>query len=141
MFQEFSFGRVFDPPAVWSWQACLRANQDLHVPNVQVPLARQHVSTPGTAACRAVCGEVHPDLVCSVHPCLALAACRAVFGEVYPDPVRVVSIGRSVEELIADPGNPSNRDFSIEFCGGTHLDVLGKALAFAITSEEGACAA
>ncbi|CAL1374842.1 unnamed protein product [Linum trigynum] len=62
---------------------------------------------------------------------------RAVFGEVYPDPVRVVAIGRNVEELVANPDNNEWLSLSTELCGGTHITNTKEAKAFALLSEEG----
>tara|TARA_R110000868_G_scaffold411617_1_gene706316 strand:+ start:403733 stop:406816 length:3084 start_codon:yes stop_codon:yes gene_type:complete len=66
-----------------------------------------------------------------------IAGLRAVFDETYPDPVRVVSIGIEVDQLIGNPANDAWRTASIEFCGGTHIPSTGVAQRFALTSEEG----
>ena len=60
---------------------------------------------------------------------------RAVFGERYPDPVRVVSIGPSIDELLADPASERWSDYSIELCGGTHLPSTEVLSSFALTEE------
>jgi len=67
---------------------------------------------------------------------LKINGLRAVFGEKYPAMVRVVSIGVPVKDLLADPANAKWRQFSIEFCGGTHLRSSDQASAFVITAEE-----
>ena len=69
-----------------------------------------------------------------------ISGVRAVFGERYPDPVRVVSIGAPVAELVAKPDNPKWREHSIEFCGGTHLASMGEAKQFVLVSEGGLAA-
>jgi alanyl-tRNA synthetase len=61
---------------------------------------------------------------------------RAVFGEKYPPRVRVVSIGAPVAELLREPASEKWRQFSVEFCGGTHLGNTGEIGAFTVTAEE-----
>jgi len=60
---------------------------------------------------------------------------RAVFGERYPDPVRVVSIGPTVPELLADPASAQWEQYSIELCGGTHLGATSRMEQFALVEE------
>ncbi|NXP27821.1 SYAC protein, partial [Scytalopus superciliaris] len=73
---------------------------------------------------------------CPLAAAKAIQGLRAVFDETYPDPVRVVSIGIPVEELLADPSGPGGSITSIEFCGGTHLQNSSHAGHFVIVSEE-----
>ncbi|KAJ4794750.1 Alanine--tRNA ligase [Rhynchospora pubera] len=62
---------------------------------------------------------------------------RAVFGEIYPDPVRVVSIGQKVDNLLSDSENKEWLSISTELCGGTHISNTREAKAFALLQEEG----
>jgi alanyl-tRNA synthetase len=78
--------------------------------------------------------RIHADLpVVAVTLPLAeakkLPGVRAVFGEKYPDPVRVVMIGAERPEDVT-------REFSTEFCGGTHLQRSSQAGLFKIVSQE-----
>ena len=67
---------------------------------------------------------------------LKINGLRAVFGEKYPPMVRVVSIGVPVADLLKDPANEKWRQFSVEFCGGTHLKNTADVGGFVITAEE-----
>lgn len=62
---------------------------------------------------------------------------RAVFGETYPDPVRVVSVGVEVDDILKNPKNPDWRRVSIEFCGGTHVKTTGDIKDLIILEESG----
>lgn len=67
-----------------------------------------------------------------------ISALRAVFGEVYPDPVRVVSVSpEPIPEILQNPQDGQWLNYSIEFCGGTHLSNTSEAEGFVLLKEEG----
>ncbi len=66
-----------------------------------------------------------------------ISGVRAVFGETYPDPVRVVSVGVPVEDLLADVKNEKWQKVSVEFCGGTHVLKTGDIKELVILEESG----
>jgi len=57
---------------------------------------------------------------------------RALFGEKYGDEVRVVSMGRTLDG--------ANRDFSVELCGGTHVERTGDIGLVTVVAEGGVAA-
>ncbi|XP_020668302.3 alanine--tRNA ligase, cytoplasmic isoform X2 [Pogona vitticeps] len=73
---------------------------------------------------------------CPLAAAKAIQGLRAVFDETYPDPVRVISIGIPVEDMLDDPSSPAGAITSVEFCGGTHLQNSSHAGHFVIVSEE-----
>ncbi|KAJ5246950.1 hypothetical protein N7468_001933, partial [Penicillium chermesinum] len=66
-----------------------------------------------------------------------ISGVRAVFGETYPDPVRVVSVGVEIEEILRDVKDPRWKEVSIEFCGGTHVQKTSDIKDLVILEENG----
>ncbi|KAF9894181.1 Alanine--tRNA ligase [Aspergillus nanangensis] len=66
-----------------------------------------------------------------------ISGVRAVFGETYPDPVRVVSVGVELEEILNKVDDPRWNKVSIEFCGGTHVQKTGDIKDLVILEESG----
>jgi alanyl-tRNA synthetase len=60
---------------------------------------------------------------------------RKIFEEKYPNPVRVVSVGVSLHEILADVNNERWETISIEFCGGTHVAKTGDIKDLVILTE------
>eukprot|EP00744_Colponema_vietnamica_P002166 GILI01003465.1.p1 GENE.GILI01003465.1~~GILI01003465.1.p1 ORF type:complete len:958 (+),score=364.49 GILI01003465.1:200-3073(+) len=73
---------------------------------------------------------------CALADAKAINGLRQMFGEKYPDPVSVVCVGVPVEDLLANPTNPEWRNYSIEFCGGTHLKSLNEIKHAVVVSED-----
>ena len=60
------------------------------------------------------------------------AGAMALFGEKYGDEVRVLSMGTALADA---KGGESAANYSVELCGGTHVNALGDIALFKIISE------
>ncbi len=105
-----------------------------HKSIVSVPELKQ-IEDASNAYIKQNCEVYYKDV--DLDTAKAINGVRAVFGETYPNPVRVVSVGVPVEDLLADPGNTEWRKVSVEFCGGTHVDKTGLIKDLIIVEESG----
>jgi len=61
---------------------------------------------------------------------------RKIFDEKYPNPVRVISVGAPLIDVLGDLQNEKWEKYSIEFCGGTHVAKTGDIKNLVILTEE-----
>jgi alanyl-tRNA synthetase len=95
----------------------------------------QKVEDKSTEYIRQNCAVFAKDVPLSI--AREISGVRAVFGETYPDPVRVVSVGVEVEEILENVKDPRWSSVSIEFCGGTHVQKTGDIKELVILEESG----
>ncbi|KAF7511473.1 Alanine--tRNA ligase [Endocarpon pusillum] len=95
----------------------------------------QKIEDKSTVYIRQNCGVFAKDVPLST--AREITGVRAVFGETYPDPVRVVSVGVEVEEILENVKDPRWSSVSIEFCGGTHVQRTGDIKDLVILEESG----
>jgi alanyl-tRNA synthetase len=111
-----------------------RLRFDFVCPHAMSPEQIEQVETLVNEAIAAAL-PVHAEVV-PLADAQRIHGVRAVFGEHYPDPVRVVCIGQAVATLLERPDDPAWRDYSVEFCGGTHLVSTDEADRLVIVHEQ-----
>lgn len=95
----------------------------------------QKIEDISTEYIRQNCAVYAKDVPLST--ALEITGVRAVFGETYPDPVRVVSVGVEVDDILKNVKDASWNKVSIEFCGGTHVKSTGDIKDLIILEESG----
>ncbi len=102
-------------------------------------LTTEQIADVEKMVCKVISDEVPVDaFVAPLDDAKKISSLRAVFGEVYPDPVRVVAVSPStVSEILEKPEDSVWGQYSVEFCGGTHLTNTKDAKAFVLLQEEG----
>ena len=107
----------------FSWNAPLSPEEVKSIEEIVVEKIRSEIPVYAQVVPLAMASKIH--------------SLRMVFGEKYPDPVRVISVGESVDSLVNNPDNQEWAGLSIEFCGGTHLNNTKQAADFVLVEEIG----
>ncbi|CAD7957847.1 unnamed protein product [Amoebophrya sp. A120] len=74
---------------------------------------------------------------CPKDQAIKINGLRAMFGAKYGEEVRVVSIGQEIAPMVKAPEDvPYGMNYSVEFCGGTHVTKSKEMFRIMILSEE-----